>query len=109
MSLEDLQGLDHATKTKIMIVGTIVIMVLVLYFWLAYFNTLIATTAAPEAAPVAANATVTTNTPTQDGDASVWTHTAGTMAFIYGAFAGLVHNIENIFTGAREYSVQPQN
>ena len=36
--LEELQSLEESTKTKVLIVSTIVLMLLVFYFWLAYFN-----------------------------------------------------------------------
>jgi uncharacterized membrane protein YvbJ len=39
--LHRLQGLDDRHKQKIMIVAAIVIMVIVIYFWLAYFNSIV--------------------------------------------------------------------
>ena len=45
--LETLQALDEGTKKKIMIIATIVIMAIVIYFWLAYFNGLVAAVSQP--------------------------------------------------------------
>ena len=39
--LHRLQGLDEGHKQKIMIVASVVIMIVVVYFWLAYFNSIV--------------------------------------------------------------------
>ena len=39
--LHRLQGLDDGVKQKIMIAATVVIMIIVVWLWVAYFNTVV--------------------------------------------------------------------
>ena len=36
--LEELQALEEPTKTKVLVVSTAILMIIVIYFWIAYFN-----------------------------------------------------------------------
>ena len=46
--IEEIRSLSGHVKHKIMLCTTIIIMIIVVYFWIAYFNTIV-----PNAAPVA--------------------------------------------------------
>ena len=48
--LEELQSLEEPTKFKILIASTVVIMIVVVYFWLAYFNGIVSSVSQPTVA-----------------------------------------------------------
>lgn len=48
---QKLQSADDRTKRRIMIVSTAVVLVVVIYVWLAYFNNLLASFNAPSGPP----------------------------------------------------------
>ena len=39
--LEELRSLEESTKKKVLYISAAVIMIVVIYFWLAYFNSLV--------------------------------------------------------------------
>ena len=120
--LERLQSLDESTKHKILIGATAVIMIVVVYFWLAYFNSIVVNLSAQPvaasggaaqtgstaqnapAATTAAPAESATQSPTpaaSGGGTSIW-HNIG------AGFMSLVHGFGNIFQSQGQYTVQPQ-
>ena len=76
---EALQALDEATKRKVMVVATIVLMIGVVYVWLGYFNGLVAGSS-------------------QNGSST---------ATIANDFAGAVKGIGGAFQNPGQYTVGP--
>jgi hypothetical protein len=64
--LEKLQSLDEATKRKVLIGSTIVIMIVVLFVWVAYFNSIVIPSAAQTGTDQAAATSTTQTTPIAD-------------------------------------------
>jgi hypothetical protein len=89
--LEELRSLNEPTKRKVLIVATIVIMAIILYLWLGYFNGLVAD-----------------NQPQQDpGGVSFSQNLKSGMATIANDFANIPQWLAGIFRGPRQYTIQP--
>jgi hypothetical protein len=114
---QKLQSLDEPVKQRILVAATIVIMVVVLYFWLMYFNGIVAG-ARPE--DVADNATagdaMTGQSAAQQGAAGAvtgeegmgpWQVVGRRIAFVYGGFMNMVRGLGNILQAPRQYIVRP--
>jgi len=91
--LEYLQSLDEPTKKKVLVISTALIMIVVVYFWLAYFNNLIAGITQPQ--PVAAATADTTSGPSG-------------LAYVGAEFMGAVKGFIGIFRGPHDYIIQPR-
>ena len=105
--IEYLQTLPEPSKKRVLIITTAVIMALVIYFWLSYFNNIIAganlsTMTAENSAPSAEIA------PQPAGAAGIWQRLGNSMAYISGAFANAEHALVGFFESQGQYSVQPQ-
>ena|SRR5690348_3509077 len=98
--LEELQSLSEPTKRKIMIVATVVIMAVVIYVWLAYFNNLLASVGQPTVAENTGAASVPSGSDFAQG-------TKSGMAFIYDIFLKAVHGLAGIWEAPRQYNIQP--
>lgn len=120
---EELRSLDEPTKTKILVVATVLIMVVVVYFWLAYFNGLIAgsqaggnavgaataepaqpsvpTTPTTSAPPATAAEQPTSNVP------GFWQNAANGTAFLYAQFMNVMRGLGSILAGPRQYLIKP--
>ncbi len=121
--LEYLQTLPEPVKRRVLIAATAVVMAIVIYVWLAYFNGLLASLAQP-AAPVAENAPPAAAQAggTAPGTAALGTSAASAapagedigewfrngMGSVYGAFANFARGVENIWSVSGQYNVQPQ-
>jgi hypothetical protein len=103
--LKELQSLDEPAKNRILIIATVVIMIVVLFVWVAYFNSIVIPSAAQtdEAAtstavttPVApaVNATMQTSS-AQSGDSG-------------GFWKGIESGFTNLFHGGSQ-TVAPAN
>jgi len=117
--LEGLQSLDESTKHKILIGATAVIMIVVVYFWLAYFNSIVVNLSAqPVAAQTQSAPAVAQTTPAVAQNAPAVAQSASTPAASGGGtsiwhnigagFMSLVHGFGNIFQSQGQYTVQPQ-
>lgn len=93
---EGLQALDDAAKTKILVVATVIIMLIVGYLWLGYFNNFVINSAEQPAVPNV----VATDTAAVSGGASFWQQTRD-------GFGGIVHGIQDLWGAPRQYIVQP--
>ena len=102
--LTDLQSLDDRAKFKVLIVATAVVMVVVVYFWLAYFNNIIASVQTPLAADGGASQNAT---PAAQEEAGPWTIVMRAPAFLYGEFMGAMRWLGNVLQAPRQYIVQP--
>lgn len=92
--IERLQALDEPTKQKVLIIATVVMMAVVIYFWLAYFNTLVAGVAGQ---PAAASAPQT----------GIWENINGGIAFFVSQFLRIAHGFADILKAPRQYLIQP--
>jgi flagellar basal body-associated protein FliL len=101
--LEELQSLSDGNKKRVLVIATIIIMVIIVGVWVAYFNSIIMGTAqqaATEATTsVAVAPTVTTTTPVtaQTNGPSLWQN-------IENGFG----SIANVFKKPSQYTIQPQ-
>ncbi len=100
--LEELQSLDESTKNKIMIVTAIMIMAIVIYVWLGYFNNLIASV---NQAPVAEDG-ASPSAPNGPGIGAILKNNA---AFVYETFMNALRGLANILQAPRQYIIRPQN
>lgn len=104
--LKELQALDESTKRKVLVVSVIVIMVGVLFVWVAYFNSIVipsvassdiagatSTTAVPPVAPLAVPA----------AGPGFWESIGNGFAAFGNGVADGLHGIGNIFHGGHEY------
>ena len=108
---ERLQALDEPTKNKVLIVATAIIMVIVVYFWVAYFNNIIAGISGPAIAQNEPAQADTTQTAQQDGtpqsDSNIWQNMQNGMATIYTQFMNGARGLGNILQAPRQYIVSP--
>ncbi|MGC9598854.1 MAG: hypothetical protein ABSE18_00500 [Minisyncoccia bacterium] len=109
--LEELQSLDETTKTKILVVATAVAMIIVIYVWLAYFNSLIAGVAQEGTASSAASSSVpssaASSSAVSSGGTSIWQNVEGGIGTLYGKSVGFLHYLGNILQAPRQYIVKP--
>jgi len=95
--LEKLQNSDEGTKRRWMIASTVIIMAVVIYIWLAYFNNLIASFSQPQ--PVAS----------ADGAGfGFWSSLKSGAALLYSGSADKLRAFGEILKAPREYIVQPR-
>lgn len=110
--LEKLQSLDERTKQWILIAATAVIMIVVVYVWLAYFNSILANVASTTSEPAPALATPAAGAPGASGAASaggtsVWQNIGNVFSAIYGSLAGAVRGLGSILQTPRQYIIHP--
>jgi hypothetical protein len=86
--LEEVQAFDEPVKRKILAVATVVVMVVVAYVWVGYFNGLVAGSSDQSATVAQGNA---------DGGNSFWQNMENDMA-----------SIANTVRGSGQYKVTPQ-
>ena len=93
--LERLRSSGESTKRGWMIASTIIVMVVVVYVWLAYFNNLVGSFSEPE--PTAA----------PGGDFTFWRSMKNGAAIVYGTFVDKIRALGEILKAPREYMVSP--
>jgi len=103
--LTKLQSLDEPAKAKVLIIATAIIMIVVIYFWLAYFNSIVAGVSAPS---VADNAAGQGAASTSQEDVGPWTIVMRAPEFLYGQFMNAAGGLASILRAPRQYVVQPQ-
>jgi hypothetical protein len=101
--LQKLQSAPEATKRRWTIIVTVIVMVIVIYVWLAYFNNLVKNFSATGQPPVASIG------PTSSGsnEASFWETFKSGVANLLGAFTGKLNALGNILNAPREYIIKP--
>jgi flagellar basal body-associated protein FliL len=103
--LEELQSLSDGNKKRVLVIATIIIMVIIIGVWVAYFNSVIMGTAqqtavettTPSAAVAPAAATATAPVTAQANGPSLWQN-------IENGFG----SIANVFKKPSQYNIQPQ-
>ena len=98
--LEKLQSAPESTKRRWMVVITAVIMVAVIYVWLAYFNSLIA-------GGFSRTVSLEQQNPPVAGGVSFWQTLKNGMANLYEIFTGKLHALGNVLNAPREYIIKP--
>jgi len=98
--IERLQALDEPTKHKVLVVATLVIMVVVIYFWLAYFNNLVAGISSPQVAQNGNDVGPAAGSGFSDA-------VKNASALVYGRFMDVAHALGNILQAPRQYIIQP--
>lgn len=98
--LEKLQSADEDIKRRWMIGATIVIMVIVVYIWMAYFNTLISGFSPSQ---------VSVSDQTAAGSHGFWFTMKNGMSTIYNMFMSAAGGFGKILNAPREYIVKPPN
>ena len=96
--IAELQALEEPTKTKVLIVSTIVLMVIVLYFWLAYFNTIVPGSASD----------ATTQTAQGNADSGVLGLFADAASSFWQAMGSSVQGIAREMKNPRQYNISPK-
>jgi len=93
--LERLQSADESRKRRWMIAGTVIIGVIVVCIWLAYFNNLIAGFSAP---PQVAG---------EVGNLTLWQAIKNGTAAPYNFFVDKIRAFGEILSSPREYIINP--
>jgi hypothetical protein len=92
--LEEIQAFDESVKRKILVVATVVVMIVVAYAWVGYFNGLVAESSQQQAT---GTATQTAASGAESGGYNFWQSMKSGMA-----------DIVNTFRGPGRYTVTPQ-
>jgi hypothetical protein len=95
--IEELQSLNDATKKRVLIISTIVIMAVVITVWFSYFNGILASASQSALATDTTSTTATVGSEPANG-ASVWQNIMNGMA-----------SIGNVFNSSSQYTVQPSS
>lgn len=95
--IEQLQSLNEPKKTKVLVVATIIVMAVVVYFWLGYFSSIVSSVPQPAVAA-------------QDQSAPMAQQQAepGFFQRMGSGMAAMVRAFGNILEAPRKYIVQPQ-
>jgi hypothetical protein len=102
--LRMIQSLDEPTKQNVIVIATIIIMIIVIYFWLTYFNPIALSVAtATPAIPGAMDAREATHSPS--AGSSFFDRAKGGVAYMYGEFLGGVRTLQNILQTPRQYII----
>lgn len=94
--LEKIQSADEGVKRRWMIISTVVIMAVVIYVWLGYFNNLIASFNRPLA-----------EVPSEGAGFSFWSSLKSSAALLYNGLGDKLHAFGDILKTPREYIIQP--
>ncbi len=97
--LEKLQSADEETKKRWLVISVAVIMVIVIYVWLAYFNNLLAGFSAPPASESGSGEA--------QGGMTFWQTLKNGAASVYDGFIGKISALGNILQAPREYIIKP--
>ena len=102
--LDKLRATDEGTKTKLIIVATIIIMAIIIYVWLAYFSPLLALVHDSPATDAQQN---DASTPTAIAPSSPSPSILERMGSVYHMFADKIGALGNILNAPREYVIKP--
>jgi zona occludens toxin (predicted ATPase) len=109
--LEELQSLNQATKKRLLIIATIIIMIIVVGIWISYLNSIVAGPAKQEAA-AQANSTAAA-APAASGTApvampvTVSAQASANGPSVWQNIKNWFGSIANIFRNPSQYNIQP--
>lgn len=95
--LEKLQSADEVTKKRWMVLSTVVVMAVVVYIWLAYFNSLVASFSQQQ---------VPSGSQANEGR-TFWQTMKNGAAILYQGFMNKLRFLSDILSSPREYIIQP--
>lgn len=93
--LERLQSADDDAKQRWLVAASVLCMVIVVFVWLKYFNTLVEPVTAP---------------PSPEGESqgfSFWQSAKNGTALLYEAFLGKIQSLGEILSAPRSYIIKP--
>jgi flagellar basal body-associated protein FliL len=96
--LEELRSLSEGNKKRILVIATIIIMVIIIGVWVAYFNSIIMGTAQQVTTEAPTSSVATAPVVAQANGPSLWQN-------IKDGFG----SIANVFKKPSQYTIQPQN
>ena len=97
--IEELQSLEEPTKKKILVVSTVLVMAVVVYVWLGYFNNLVSST--PGIA-LSDNSSTTSSAP------GFFERVTGGSAFMLQAFGSWTREMGSAIESPRQYDIKPR-
>lgn len=104
--LEQVQGLNPEKKRQVLAGTTAVLMVVVLYVWLGYFNNILTTTS--DQASLNDQAGTLTAQAAASSDPGFFDRMARGTTYIYGAVTNGLASFGAALNGPREYTIQPK-
>jgi hypothetical protein len=107
--IEGLQALDERTKHKVLIAATIVIMIIVIYLWLAYFNNLVAGIGNAGATDTTGNQAVSAAPVAQPAvqNPGFFGSIGNAITSLPASFMGAMHWLGRILDAPRQYIINP--
>jgi hypothetical protein len=107
--VEKLQSLDDRQKRTILIVATAIIMVIVIYIWLGYFNSIVASVPqGQDTADQSAPADQVTPAPQPAETMNPLQRMESGMANMYQSMTGFFGSLGKILQSPRQYIVNPK-
>lgn len=97
--IEYLQGLPKASKRKVLVASVVVIMTIIVFFWIAYFNSMIAA--------ITESSTQSPSVEETAQGVDIWHQFTGGMGLIYSQFSRAAQGLSDIFQAPRQYIVEP--
>lgn len=101
--LEKLRALDNPVKLKVMMIATILVMILVVFLWVAYFNAVIV----PSLAPVDITQTSTTVSEVPDSGSGISDLFSSTMSSFWDVMKNAGRSFKEIVQNPKQYNVSP--
>ena len=101
--IEEIRSLGEPVKHKIMLCATVIIMIVVVYLWIAYFNTIV-----PNAAPVAAVRAPLTASAQDTGGPGIIGLFADTAGSFWQAVLGGARDVAGEFKNPKQYTISPK-
>jgi flagellar basal body-associated protein FliL len=104
---QELQSLSEGNKKRVLVIATIIIMVIIIGVWAAYFNSVVMGTAQPVATESPTSSAVVAPAPTATATAPVTAQANGPSLWqnIKDGFG----SIANVFKKPSQYTIQPQS
>ncbi len=103
--LEKLRSLSASKKRKIMIFSTVIAMTLVIYLWMAYFNTIVVPSPSFEAATLSSSTASVSGAP-GDGVGVLGLFSTALNSF-WGVAGNFGQSIGGMLKGSKQYSINP--
>jgi len=103
--IEEIRSLNEPTKRKIMLGATVIIMVLVIYLWLAYFNTIVPN-AVPAVAPQSPSPSIASSSD-EGGPGIMGMFVDGASSF-WQSVVGGARDMAGVIRNSKQYDINPK-